>query len=874
MSVPPFRWQERLYARLVRGEIPDAVDLPTGLGKTAVMAIWYLALTAGARLPRRLVYVVDRRAVVDQATTVADDIKKKSNDERLRISTLRGQYADNREWLEDPATPAIIVGTVDMIGSRLLFSGYGVSPKMRPYHAGLLGADTFVLLDESHLVPPFERLLEQIAKKPDFGPKEEADRDLIPRFRLLPLSATGRDRDGDVFRLIAEDTREDRSPVTARIRAKKRLTFEPANDAKLEKRLADVAWTLSGDGNVPVRVLIYCNSREVAGSVRDILHKRALGTVELELFVGARRVKERGRAAERLKRLGFLSGNEAPEKPAFVIATSAGEVGVDLDADHMVMDLVPFERMVQRLGRVNRLGGKDAKVVVIEEADPKLPEDMKERAWHCHLLLKRVLPRHEDGRHDASPGALKRLKDQHGKEVIQASSREPLYPALTRPLVDAWSMTSLDEHTGRPEVHPWLRGWVDDLPQTTLVWRKFLPVRVQDGVASFRDVGEFFEAAPPHLTEKLETQTYRVHQWLINHAKKLAAAIEKAEADAGTDITGDTDASDPPLLAVQKVIAIALGRSSRDAQIFTLDDLIKAGESNAEKEYLERDIKDRTLILDARMGGLSEDGLFDPNEEKAAATPDTDADWEKAIGYRVRSVTPGVENSDTEWHKPHLFDLQRDSEGNPLRQLRVEMYRDTTATEDDRSLSPGRAQFLEEHQEWTADRARELVKALGPLGDVGDAIVLAARLHDEGKKADIWQRAFSARRDGIYAKTTGPFKRNALGGYRHEFGSLRYVETNNAFGVLPEELRHLVLHLVAAHHGRARPVIESEGCEGPPSVLATRARDVALRFARLQRRFGPWGVAWLEALLRAADQQASRDLDEGRTIGGRALDPR
>ena len=63
------------------------------------------------------------------------------NNRPLPISTLRGQHIDNRDWLEDPASPAIIVGTVDMVGSRLLFEGYGTSRKMRPYHAGLLGAD-------------------------------------------------------------------------------------------------------------------------------------------------------------------------------------------------------------------------------------------------------------------------------------------------------------------------------------------------------------------------------------------------------------------------------------------------------------------------------------------------------------------------------------------------------------------------------------------------------------------------------------------------------------------------------------------------------------------------------------------------------------
>ncbi|MDS4015958.1 MAG: hypothetical protein RKP46_16645, partial [Candidatus Accumulibacter sp.] len=138
-------------------------------------------------------------------------------------------------------------------------------------------------------------------------------------------------------------------------------------------------------------------------------------------------------------------------------------------------------------------------------------------------------------------------------------------------------------------------------------------------------------------------------------------------------------------------------------------------------------------------------------------------------------------------------------------------------------------------------------------------------LHDEGKAARRWQGAFHTPTGGRpYAKTGSkrPPDFAVLGGYRHEFGSLLRAERNNALAMLPDEFKDLVLHLIAAHHGRARPLIETDGCDdGPPSLLAARARDVALRFARLQKRFGPWGLAWLEALVRAADQQASRALE-------------
>jgi CRISPR-associated helicase Cas3 len=67
----PFPWQEELLNQFQEEKIPSAIDVPTGLGKTAVMAVWLVARAVGARLPRRLAYVVDRRAVVDQATEVA-----------------------------------------------------------------------------------------------------------------------------------------------------------------------------------------------------------------------------------------------------------------------------------------------------------------------------------------------------------------------------------------------------------------------------------------------------------------------------------------------------------------------------------------------------------------------------------------------------------------------------------------------------------------------------------------------------------------------------------------------------------------------------------------------------------------------------------
>jgi CRISPR-associated endonuclease/helicase Cas3 len=74
-----FPWQFELYKRLIDGNVPDLCNFPTGFGKTSVISIWILALArvfelqpqGTALLPRRLVYVVNRRTVVDRSTEEA-----------------------------------------------------------------------------------------------------------------------------------------------------------------------------------------------------------------------------------------------------------------------------------------------------------------------------------------------------------------------------------------------------------------------------------------------------------------------------------------------------------------------------------------------------------------------------------------------------------------------------------------------------------------------------------------------------------------------------------------------------------------------------------------------------------------------------------
>src|SRR5436305_7218754 len=95
----PFPWQEALYARFAAGDIPPSCSLPTGLGKTSVIPIWLIALANGGKqqtLPRRLVYIVNRRTVVDQATREAENLRSHllANDRPDILAQLAGALAE------------------------------------------------------------------------------------------------------------------------------------------------------------------------------------------------------------------------------------------------------------------------------------------------------------------------------------------------------------------------------------------------------------------------------------------------------------------------------------------------------------------------------------------------------------------------------------------------------------------------------------------------------------------------------------------------------------------------------------------------------------------------------------------------------------
>ena len=331
----------------------------------------------------------------------------------VALGVLRGGHADEGAWRLDPARPAVVVGTVDMVGSRLLFAGYGSGRSRRAMDAGLLGHDALVLLDEAHLSPAMAGLLDAIAGLGDGR-----------SFRVMKLSATAPGGCGEVLGLGPEDLegRAARAPI---VRAVKRTRLvEVATNARRIGALADAA-AAHPTGAVAVFVERVADARRVAARL-----SRATGPERVAVLTGTLRGHERAALASGAvwRRFSPERDRTGAERPsAYLVMTSAGEVGVDLDADHAVMDLAPLDSMVQRLGRVNRAGLGRSTVTVVHSAgaSPKgaragTPAAELAAAKRGTLALLRRLP-------DLSPAAL-RAVDPETFGACNLARRNPRAP--------------------------------------------------------------------------------------------------------------------------------------------------------------------------------------------------------------------------------------------------------------------------------------------------------------------------------------------------------------------------------------------------------------------------------------------------------------
>lgn len=201
--------------------------------------------------------------------------------------------------------------------------------------------------------------------------------------------------------------------------------------------------------------------------------------------------------------------------------------------------------------------------------------------------------------------------------------------------------------------------------------------------------------------------------------------------------------------------------------------------------------------------------------------------------------------------------------------------------------SRGGTVALEDHLEHVATLVEQFAERCGLSPDLTEALKTAARLHDVGKadprfQALLYGDGLRADDRPVLAKSSGfPQDRRAYErlrelsevprGFRHELVSTRMAERSLANA--STGFRDLILHLIASHHGRCRPFAPVVVDEAPVQVrfdtngiaLEVESRTglhrldsgSADRFWRLVEVFGWWGLAYLEAVLRAGDRLAS-----------------
>jgi len=858
----PYQWQIDLFYEWCDGKFRP-IAIPTGLGKTSVMLVWLLALARQAtdgpssvNLPRRLVYVVDRRTVVDQSTEIAEGMARWLDEnpdhlvalalrslsssthlhlrQALSISTLRGERADNGNWKRDPARPAIIIGTVYKIGSRILFWGDGDGRSMRSLHAGLLGQDTLLIHDEAHLSPAFGRLMRQVQRI------QHNHHGLKP-FHCVELTATPSSEDAKALRL--PDADRSNPTVLQRLRADKTLVFHVLGDkAKLaDKRAAIIEKALSY-ANASKTVLIYVTSPDEASYIARELQKQAKAC-ETRLLTGTLRGHERDALTKSTLFQQFLRKTPV-DRSAYLVSTSAGEVGVDMDADAAIFDLWMLDSFIQRAGRVNRSGGKERKAIIsliytandftkFKEGKPPEIENIR---LHKTLELLQRLPA-KDGGLDASPQALSQLVyNLNYSEYSEASTPLPRMRQLESYLLDTWSMTEPKPRIG-PEVSPWLLGITDhDPPQTTLVWRDFPSI---SGNINWKVFDEWLSAYPVRAAERATLRTDRAQKYLNDLAKHLDAV------DVAREI--------PVISTRNEVIPLTFDK-------------------------LRRNLAEATVILPTRWGGLSAAGI--PDHSSTALVTDVadktgvrerwtlsyvDSSWvaahaDQSVELKVGAFEQAVKEVEqkrglrTAW-----MDIRRDGLSDEADILSAKLYlvarRPAFPDDGDSGAQAAKTQFLRTHLDLVGKSALAIGTALGLDQPLIDQLAIAGAVHDCGKNRLWWQQAAGNFTDEVLAKCYGRRAQwRRLRGYRHEFGSL--------LELLDEDMdKELVLHLVASHHGRSRPGFNERAFDNNHTLAANEEAsfESQLRFNRLQRHYGWWGLAYLEALVKCADVMGSME---------------
>ena len=919
----PFPWQRSLAERADH-VWPSELAIPTGLGKTTCIdiAVWRLAAQAHLAprkrtAPTRTWWVVNRRLLVDAAHARAKRLKSALADAKgdtpiarvaarlrrlsatlgappLEVVRLRGGVSASLP--SDASQPAVLLSTLPQYGSRVLFRGYGARRGMLPIWAALAYCDSLTLLDEAHLAPHLSALLD--AAHECMPPNGGDNGIVLPSARAKPqfaaLTATGH---GAQNRFTLDDVDEANVIVRQRLDASKKLSVLDCSERRMAQCLADAAeGLLSGLGR-PASGIVFANSPRTARDAFESLRgRKSMRSAHVELLTGMARERDAAGIRQRLldETTGMAAQRKTREREAslVVVATQTLEVGADLDADFLVTESCGARALTQRLGRLNRMGMlNEAQAVMLHGWDAGkfkaaggdgcellntalLPEPHKPSHIYGdepHLLRQRLGKALESQSCDSLDASPRRVAQTLGPPQDDPGRAAELMPAL----LWEWVKTTTPP-VGEAPVEPYFAGIQRSLPTVSVIWRALAP---KDG-----------ERLWPRVRND---ETVDVHLWEMRDALGDDAEIVRLERGNGLRL----EKCSANELRTGDVVALR-------ADGFLIDKWGWCATAEAGHPVADVSLTGQGVPLDADAlsllwpagspvgSDLLRLALSDPDD----GDDDGDAAKMSAVLRIVESLEdapPPLGWSAAEWGRftgclsPEIECGEHEPPRLVANGRGVEAEREALDEDGDETSLASAPTGLERHGLDASAWAAASCELLGLPDGLARTVAAAAEFHDVGKADMRFQRWLDpdGRAAGLLAKSDRPrgrwrSDRVASGwpaGGRHEALSARLVEDFLAKRPdIPDG--ELLLHLVLSHHGFGRPWIPpvKDGCgmsvnaqlhgasvSAPADLERTDWRQPR-RFNDLCERFGPWGLALLESILRLADFGVSR------TCGGDA----
>ena len=896
----PFPWQSRLANHIASiGRWCTEVGIPTGLGKTACLdiAVWWLASQAtcdpALRIaPTRIWWVVNRRLLIDSTFEHAEKIEKTLSDPEsadlrredreivttvgnrlrsiagnpkakpLQVIRLRGGVASRRPT--DPSQPTIILSTLPMYGSRLLFRGYGSSRKMRSIDAAMAGTDSLILLDEAHLTPHLRTLcsaisdctrhINSILNEARSGPT------------LVQLTATGDQINEERFTLDDEDRRH--PVVRERLDAVKLLELR-VKTTRNERHLAEATCDLLQNASTWSTCVVFVNTPKTARKVFSRL-RSLMKRAEILLITGRMREREAERIRKRILHpvRGMLASCDTfseRNSHLIVVATQTLEVGADIDAEYLVTEQCGIRALTQRLGRLNRLGRfKDSVAVYVHMPTSERLSNLE--SWSVYgsepKALLSTLQNIENASEavSLSPGCVAEILGPPNDDSSRA-------PELLPGILWEWTKTSSPPE-GEAPVEPYFSGIKGAKRLVTIIWRAHVP---EDGQ-------RLWPRARNH--EAIDVPIGEVRDVLkddLENGRVVRLGFDGITVEGTSRIRP----GDKIVLPTSRGLMDAFGWNPESTDWVEDVSLMEHG--------LPLDAESIKRICGISISKELLETVQNKSEDSAEIEPQEHTDAVNDLFHAISQTIP-FSWVPEEWN---IFIQSLDTRAvevlNEVPRLQVMQPKPEVPSDDldERSLAAAPAE-LESHSEAVAALAGKVCTCLGIPSDLTDVVERASRLHDIGKADQRFQRWLNPDWNqgcALLAKSDTPrhqweVRRFSAGwplGGRHEALSARLVrvwlDENPAWG--DSVSRDLLVHLIISHHGEGRPLIKpvddntcltldtliSGKSVSAPAGLGIVDWEQPCRFNSLNSHFGPWGLALLEAILRLSDHAVSSEID-------------